>query len=114
MNVRDTKPKSKISSVRLQQLGASSVGLTKKELLTVYNALAAAAKLLEDRKKTRLHASERAMMVRQVEEQLPKHLGRAITAAEKWQQRDLLCRHLSAYYMNWRSPCSTEATTRTP
>jgi hypothetical protein len=50
MDLHDTKPKAKPSSVRLEQLGTGPVGLTKKELLMVYNALAASEVLSQPRR----------------------------------------------------------------
>lgn len=101
MGVRDrsNKPKTKPSSEKQPEIDA--VGLSKKELLMVYNLSLAFAKLLEEARKThtQFKPKMRLKMVQPAkDEKLPKHLDRAITAADTWQKRDLLCRRMSAFY----------------
>jgi len=122
MNVREVSRKSKTESASEKKLENGAEGLSKKELLVVFNLLTAAAKLLEDTPKTQLHIKMRAMRVntfeintsetaagsagtatgkslkpKTVEAPLPKHLDRAHIAADTWSKRDLLCRRMSAY-----------------
>jgi hypothetical protein len=122
MNARGASKKSKTESASEKKLENGAEGLSKKELLVVFNLLTAAAKLLEDAPKTQLHIKMRAMRVNTVETKtsetaaesagtatgkslmpktveapLPKHLDRAHIAADTWPKRDLLCRRMSAY-----------------
>jgi hypothetical protein len=121
MNMRDIKKKPKTKPVSRKQLGTHSEALLKKELLEAFNLLTAVAKLFEQERraeklentgKTGIHIKTHAMMAKTVEAEktetmkkadatLPKHLGRAIMAAETWEQRDLVCRRFSAWCYEW-------------
>lgn len=99
MNMRDVSNKPKTRSPSEKQLETDTEGLTKKELLEVYNCLAAAAKLFEEARKTStsIRLKTQTRMARRAEAPLPKHLGRAHIAADSWTKRDLLCRRMSAW-----------------
>jgi hypothetical protein len=69
------------------------------ELTQVWNLLSGVAKLLESERKEGLHVKGRAMAAKTVKAPLPKPKVRArsITGAETWNQRDIVCRGLSAW-----------------
>jgi hypothetical protein len=107
MNMRDASKKPKTKPANKKQPETVLEAFSKKELLEIFNLLTAVAKLSEqerkvekleeDAQKTGIHLKRSAMMTRTDVPQLPKHLGRAIMAAETWEERDLLYRRLSAF-----------------
>jgi hypothetical protein len=106
MNMRDVKKKPETKPVSKKKPEPVLQAFSKKELLEIFNLLTAIAKLFEQERniekleraeKTEVHVKRRAMMAKTVKAPLPKHLGRAIMAAQTWEQQDLLYRRLSAF-----------------
>ena len=95
MNMRDDKEQPKTSPIQ-QNNRETNAEETKKIYSQVYPALSAFAKALQNQSKIPSPTRHR----RTNKTELPKHLDRAIIAAETYSERDLLCRRLSSYCYN--------------
>jgi hypothetical protein len=93
MVMRDIKDKPETRSVGLKRPETDADEL-RKIVSLAYPAFAMFAKALES--DVTVKFSTRAIRRTKVTE-LPKHLNRAIIAAETYSERDLLCRRLSSY-----------------